>query len=284
MFNRISILILMSFLLIACSSKNEDTKTKLEIVELWKTESVFKIPECAIYDELSKSVYVSNINENPRQKDGNGFISKISKDGKKVELEWVKGLSSPKGMGLFEGTLYVTDTDEIVAINIEKAEIVKNIPFENVGMLNDITIDNKGKIYTSDMDSNKIYTYYAEEIELWKSNVEKPNGLFIDGEHLIVASFTSGKLSSYNISNKESVHIGQGLGKADGIIKVDANHYVVSDWNGELFSVNNSKINSIFDGKPNNVQTADIGFISSDKIILVPTFKDNRLIAFKILD
>lgn len=270
------------FLFNSCNSnKDEASLVSLKVVELWKTDNVFKTPECAIYDSINKSIYVSNINENPRQKDENGFISKISKDGKKVEIEWVKGLSSPKGMGLFNNILYVTDTDEIVAIDVNKAEIIKNIPFPKVGMLNDITIDKEGRIYTSDMDSNKIFTFFEDEIKLWKSEIEKPNGLLIDGNELLVASFNSGQLISYNIINQDSKIIGKGLGKADGIVKVGPGSFIVSDWNGELFFVKNVNSQSIFNGKISGVQTADLGIIEEENIVIVPTFSDNRLIAFK---
>ncbi len=59
----------------------------------------------------------------PLTKDGNGFLSKISPDGKMITAEWVKGFNAPKGLGLVGGTLYVADIDELVAVDIAKGEI-----------------------------------------------------------------------------------------------------------------------------------------------------------------
>lgn len=58
-----------------------------------------------IYDPVSNFIYVSNINGQPWDQDGNGFISKLDLDGKIVERQWVTGLSAPKGLGIHNGHL-----------------------------------------------------------------------------------------------------------------------------------------------------------------------------------
>src|SRR4029078_5301483 len=55
-------------------------------VELWQTTGL-KHPESARPDPTATFAYVSNVNGQPLDKDGNGFISKVSlKDGKVLEL------------------------------------------------------------------------------------------------------------------------------------------------------------------------------------------------------
>jgi DNA-binding beta-propeller fold protein YncE len=101
------------FTLFFCVSKNKiESKTTQKLELLWSTDSVFKTPESAVYDEKRAVIYVSNMNLNPRQKDGNGFISKVAKDGKIIQLEWISGMSSPKGLALYGNTLYTADIDE----------------------------------------------------------------------------------------------------------------------------------------------------------------------------
>src|SRR5690348_1590507 len=57
---------------------------------------------------------VSNINGSPVDKDDNGYIAKVSADGKTVE-KWVDGakddvkLDAPKGSAVLDGKLYVAD-------------------------------------------------------------------------------------------------------------------------------------------------------------------------------
>jgi hypothetical protein len=69
--------------------------------------SGFKQPESAVYDKATGAIYVSNVNGDPTQKDGNGFISKVGTDGKVSAAEWVKGLNSPTGLtpGLFSSVI-----------------------------------------------------------------------------------------------------------------------------------------------------------------------------------
>ena len=43
-------------------------------------------------------IYVSNVNGNPTEKDGNGYISKLYKSGKVCTNKFIEGLNAPKGM------------------------------------------------------------------------------------------------------------------------------------------------------------------------------------------
>ena len=59
-----------------------------------------------------KYLYVSNIGNklDPSAKDGDGFISKLSLDGKVIEHSWADTkLNAPKGTAVIRGVLYVTD-------------------------------------------------------------------------------------------------------------------------------------------------------------------------------
>ena len=51
----------------------------------WETEKVFELPESVIYDSNNDVLYVSNITDHPFNKDGTGYISKLSLDGSIIE-------------------------------------------------------------------------------------------------------------------------------------------------------------------------------------------------------
>ena len=249
---------------------------------LWSTDTVFKIPESTLYDSERKVIYVSNVNQNPRQKDNNGFISRMNKDGKDIELEWVSGLSSPKGMGLKDTILYVTDVDEMVAININSAEIIKKYPLADVGMLNDISIAPNGTVYVTDMDSSRILVLEDEELILWQDGLNRPNGIYAEDDRILIASNGDGKFLAYDLTSKAMTELGAGFGRSDGIVKTALGKYVVSDWSGEIFLVDGNNIQSLFSSKAQEIQTADIGLIPDENTILVPTFFDNRVAAYKL--
>ena len=70
---------------------------KAEVKEMW-TLGGFSHPESIDFDLAHGVFYVSNINGGPLDKDGNGFISKVSRDGKMITQHWIDGLNGPKGI------------------------------------------------------------------------------------------------------------------------------------------------------------------------------------------
>ncbi|GAG56131.1 unnamed protein product [marine sediment metagenome] len=72
-----------------------------------KVEKVgFKKPESVLHDPQADLYLVSNIVGKALEKDERGFISKLSPDGKVLELKWIEGgrdgvkLNAPKGMAI----------------------------------------------------------------------------------------------------------------------------------------------------------------------------------------
>ena len=79
----------------------------------WETTGL-KTPESALAVPAEGFAYVSNIAGKPTDKDGNGFISKVSlADGKIIALEGAKGLDAPKGLALAGGKLFTSDIDKL---------------------------------------------------------------------------------------------------------------------------------------------------------------------------
>lgn len=262
--------------------KEKTIKTEKPSLELvWKTDTIFKTPESVLFDQTRNVIYISNVNLNPRKKDKNGFISKLNKDGSIIDLHWVENMSSPKGMGLYGSTLYVTDVDEIIAIDVDTGSILKKYSVDNAGMLNDISIDVDGTVFITDMDTGKILTLKDEEVTLWKSKITTPNGIFVENDRLLVAS-KNGNFTAYNKASKEASIICNSIGKGDGVELMKSGNYLVSDWSGELFLIQNNKPISILSTKENNIQTADIGIIKEENIVLIPTFFDNKVMAYKV--
>lgn len=249
--------------------------------QIWSTDSVFKMPESALYDADREVIYVSNINQEPRMKDGNGFISRMKKDGSDVEVEWVTGLSGPKGLALKGNLLYVADIDEVVEIDVTTGTITRKISFPEAGMLNDMFTDAKGTVYMTDMDSGRVCYLEGDKIQIWLTGLNKPNGILVEDDAILVGAF-DGTLNAYDLSTKEPKTLGNNMNKCDGIVKTGAGKYLVSNWDGEIFSVDEQGPVSIFSSKEQNIQSADIGIIKGENIILVPTFNDNRIVAYQL--
>ena len=118
--------LLMGVLFLAACGGSSDKKTTEqadsakapELVLKWESDSSLKVPESVLFDKAAQVLYVSNIDgTNPWEADGKGSIGKVGLDGKVIAAEWVSGLHGPKGMGMFNGKLYVADLGNIVVID-----------------------------------------------------------------------------------------------------------------------------------------------------------------------
>jgi DNA-binding beta-propeller fold protein YncE len=76
-------------------------------------------PSCVLYDAALDAYLVSNVNGAPSERDGNGFISRLSPDGDVLELSWIQGgangvtLDAPRGLAVAGDKLYVADIDVV---------------------------------------------------------------------------------------------------------------------------------------------------------------------------
>ncbi|HEY8400347.1 MAG TPA: ATP-binding protein [Cytophagaceae bacterium] len=264
-----------------------DTTTAAPALELvWSTDTVFKTPESVIYDQERDIYYVSNVNGVPTDKDNNGFISKLKTDGTVDSLQWITGLHAPKGMGIFKTSLFVTDIDKLVEIDIEKGNIKKTYPVKGAQFLNDVAIDTAGVVYFTDSGTNKIHTLKNGKVEEWKVNdtLNGPNGLYIEKDRIILSSMGTADLKAINIATKESTVLADSIGAGDGVEAMGGDGtYLVSDWYGQVFKVNPDNTKELLtDTRPVNKNAADIEYVKDKNLLLVPTFGANKVEAYKV--
>lgn len=279
-------------LLFCCKQAKTEKKQKTKSVNvalemLWETDTVFKTCEAVRYDAGKKVIYVSNIgNVPPDAKDNDGSISMLSKDGQVLNQNWVNDISAPKGSGIFKNTLYVTNIDEVIAINISSGQIDNRYEVDNALFLNDLDVDNNGDVYFTDSRGSKIYKLINDEVVLWLDLPEiNPNGILVEQEHIIVVSYSNGDFISIDKQTKEKEVIATGILGGDGIVPIHEG-YLVSTWPGEIFFVDKHRVGSnavkILDTKDEKLNAADMSIIPEEYVLLVPTFFGNRIIAYKI--
>ncbi|NQU55268.1 MAG: ATP-binding protein, partial [Bacteroidetes bacterium] len=159
---------------------------KLE--KVWETTTELKTPESVLYDDERDVIYVANVNGNPAEKDGNGFISILDADGNITNLKWITNLNAPKGMAIYKNKLYVSDITQLVEIDIEKGEIIKKYDAVNSVFLNDVSADNSGMIFVSDTRTARIHVLKNGELKVWIEGkpLENPNGLMVENGMLFI--------------------------------------------------------------------------------------------------
>lgn len=250
-------------------------------------------PESAYYDQATDTIFISNVGGAPDGKDGKGWIQKVDSGGKMKGSQWVTGLNAPKGMRSHNGTLWVSDIDEVVAIDIASGKITKKIAISGAKFLNDVVTATDGTVYVSDTFGNKIFVIKNDKAEVFVEGeqTDGPNGLLIDGNELVVAAWgiaapdwstkVPGKLFSFNLeSKKKTIITEKSLGNLDGLEKFGKD-YLVSDWKaGKVFRVSpKGKAMLLYYGMKG---AADIGLINSQKTLIIPRMGENQITAYKL--
>lgn len=265
------------------TASTEKEKAPVTLQKKWETEPVLTTCESVLFDENKDILYVANINGAPGEKDGNGFISKVSLEGQVTEEKWVTGMDAPKGMGLHDGKLYVSDIDRVHEVDTETGQITHAYPTPGAKFLNDIAVNN-GTVYISDNRAGTVYMIEDGEVSVWMENLEGPNGLYSDNGKLVMALWDAKSLNTVDLSSKEVTLQTEGIENPDGIEAIDNNEYLVSSWNGMIHHIDGDWNKTlVLDTRQDSVSAADIEFIKSKNLLLVPTFFKNTVVAYEVV-
>jgi sugar lactone lactonase YvrE len=252
--------------------------------KIWATDTTLKVPESVLLDSKNQRLYVTNIDgKGPWDKDGKGSISLLTLSGKILNPDWIKGLHAPKGMTMFSDFLVVADVDSVVIIEVTKAQIVKKIYVDGAKALNDITSDKRGNMYVSDSKTQKIHFIDVDKLEvsLFAEGLKGVNGLHYVDKTLYFTD--AGALYKFG-KDKSKMLIAEGMeGGTDGIEQVDENTFLVSCWAGSIWLVKmNGEKKLLLDTQKQGMNTADIGYDKKNKIVYVPTFWKNHVVAYQL--
>lgn len=199
----------------------------------WSIEQKFNMPESAAYDPKRQVIYVSNVNQ--YAKDDNGFISRVSSDGKKLELEWIKGLHSPTGLAVLGDKLFAVDYDALVVIDLNSEKIVLRAPAvdaDNKPVLNDVALSVDGNVYVTGSRSRSIYKLKDEKLEVWlhdESLLKNANGLLVYKNYLLHGGYS---WTAFDLASKQPAKLFTQMGKSlvdiDGITADGQGGFIVS--------------------------------------------------------
>ncbi|MEZ4814732.1 MAG: hypothetical protein R3A80_05935 [Bdellovibrionota bacterium] len=261
---------------------------------LWKVSDSLKNPESVVFDANTNSYYVSNVNGDGNVKDGNGFISQIDASGKIKKAQWATGLNAPKGLAIQGDSLWVADIDELVEFDLKNGKVLKKLSVNGAQFLNDVAA-NKDLVFVSDTLGNSIYKYDGKTLSkvTSKENFESPNGLNIQGERLIVASWgeikgfndvpkAPGTLYSINFDGSKKSPLSKGFGNLDGLEKSN-DSYIVSDWvNGKLYKVNPKGEATVLLQEEQGLADITLKVENGKTIAILPLMVKNQVAAYEI--
>ena len=267
-----------------------DGKTELSLTEGFAT------PESVLYDADADVYLVSNINGTPHDADDNGYIAKVSPEGKVTEGKWIDGakdnvkLDAPKGMAIVNGILYVSDISVVRKFDVKTGEPKGEIKVDGATFLNDVAAAPDGGVYVTDSGLDPKFAstgtdavYLIGKDDKVKALIKDkglsgPNGITAGDKGVVwVVTFGSGEIYAVDAKGKKAA--GQKLpkGQNDGVVALAGGDLLVSSWEGS----------AIYRGKPGgewkpvveNVKSpADIGYDTKRHRILIPSFEGNTVI------
>jgi len=255
---------------------------------IWSVTEGLDSPESVYYDAGSGFVFSSQIGGDAAAKDGNGRIVKLTIDGKVVDTKWSKAtLNAPKGLRAFRGTLFVVDIDEVVGFEISSGREVSRVKTD-AKFLNDMATAPDGTIYATDSFANRVYVVKngVASVFVESPKLALPNGILVDGNRLVVAidggQGVMATLFGVDLKTKELTQLTtQSIGTPDGVEPDGQGGFIVSDvGRGGLYHVDSkgeSKQIRQLDRQP-----ADISYIASRKLVLVPHLGLNRVSAYDL--
>ena len=259
-------------------------------------------PESVLYEDASDAYIVSNINGRAHAVDGNGFISRLSPDGKVETLKWIEGgknkvtLNAPKGLAFAGQMLYVADIDTVRMFDRKTGAPLGEVKVPGATFLNDIAVTADGNVLVSDtgmkagakgfeptgtdavysIDKAKKLTTVAKSKELGE-----PNGLYVAGEKIWVVTMGSGELYALDAKGTRSDIKRLPKGSLDGIVLLPSGELLISSW----------EANAVYRGKPGGdfvpviegvKSPADIGYDTKRSRVLVPLFESNEVQVYDI--
>jgi sugar lactone lactonase YvrE len=244
-------------------------------------------PECVAYDPARGVLYVSNFDGYQRAGPvGAQYVSRVSLTGEVTEPRWITGLAMPTGMAVSGGTLYVVERASLVEIDIESASVVARHPIPDARFPNDVAVDGAGRVYVSDSAASVIYRFADGAFEAWldSGEVSSPNALLVDGGALLVGSTGDRRLKSIDLETREVSTVAEfPPGNIDGIQVDGHGGYLVSQWEGVVYRADRTgSAERILDTTVAGENCADFAYVESERLLVVPTFRGDRLAAYRL--
>ncbi|MBM3956590.1 MAG: SMP-30/gluconolactonase/LRE family protein, partial [Gemmatimonadetes bacterium] len=262
-----------------------------EVEEAWATPDTFLTPESVLKDPERDVLYVTSFdNQYATRSAPSGYISTLSLDGRVLEHRWLDGLNAPTGMDIRNDTLFVCERIDLLAIEVATRRIVGRWPIPDVVFPIDLVAGDDGSVYISDTrtgnwPASRIYRFLDGAFEVFADEgIDGANGLWIHDAALLVGNSGDGMLKRVNLTTRQVedvVSLGSGI--VDGIRVDEDGNVLVSFWEGQIFRISpTADVIELLDALPARWNTADFEYIPEQRLLVVPTFTENRVRALRL--
>jgi sugar lactone lactonase YvrE len=213
----------------------------------------FDEPENLVYDAAGDVYLVSNIVGDPAVRDDNGFISRVSPDGKILDLKWIAGgvngavLDAPKGLAIRGDTLVVADVGGVHLFDRRTGAAIASHTVPGL-VMNDVAWGADGTLWITDTgpDRSKSPVDTSTDLDaVWQIApdgqvravarglaLDRPDGLLLDDRGALIATFGANRIEHVDAHGER----GQGTvltlpgGRVDGLRRLPDGAMVVTSW------------------------------------------------------
>jgi len=255
-------------------------------------------PESVLYDADGDRYLVSNVNGNPSAKDGNGFISVLSPDGRVETLKWIEGgrghvtLDAPKGLAISKGRLYVADISVVRVFDLRTGAPRGEIPVRGSTFLSGLAARPDGALFVADagpptgrLDGQGTEAVYVIEGRRVRSlargsELSRPEAVAWTGGGLVVSPFGASEIYRLNEKGERGDVTKTPAGGLAGIVAV-GDSLLVTSWQSS--AIYRGKLGGRFEvAFADQKGPGDLGYDTRRERLLVPHFTENSVEAFAL--
>jgi hypothetical protein len=200
--------------------------------------------ECARYDDRADDYLVTNLG--PSGEGNDGFVSRVSPDGKVSQLKWIEGgrngatLIQPLGLFIKGDLVYVADVKAVRLFDRKSGAPRGEIAIPDSVRLNDLTVADDGTIYVSDSgnDDNAGAIYRiskAGKVTMFARRddaVERVNGVAVLADGTVVHGGRGVNLVFRDRAGKILRERSLPTGRIDGIVPLPDGGLLVASQDG----------------------------------------------------
>lgn len=240
-------------------------------------------------------IYVSNVGVKlePSAKDGDGRIMKLDKDA----TNWIDKdkwaairFDAPKGMAIIGKSLYVTDIDRLVCIDLKKTEQFYVYDFSRQGtqFLNDVAVMDDSTLLVSATDINTIFKVNLKDQtfdRMKTGELNGPNGLLHNSEDgkVYCVEYGSdkkpkGRVLAIDARSGAIRVLGTYTGGLDGLALTGDGSLLFSDWGSAHLEKMNISNGTVTEVAGDSIQgPADFYYDLATKRTYLPHMMENKL-------
>jgi outer membrane protein assembly factor BamB len=266
----------------------------------------FQSPESVLV--VGNRRFVSNIGRalDPVAKDGDGYISEVSANGRIVAQRAFppdgETLDAPKGMAAVDGRLYVADVDRVVGFDLTSGARVfeQRLSGDQPALANDLVATGGGQLLLTDTLRNAVYRLDPKSgaFTEFASGIPGANGIAVDpqnGRILVVGlgeNFSGGDVFTLDAVGKPSRLEKSPHGLFDGLAVLSDGRLLVSDWNvinldkpvpGSIYilSAAGTVLSEVRTGRE-ICGPADFAFDGASSTLWIPATIDNQVVVVRL--